>query len=123
MKHSSCKSVKQIISTISDVSKSFSHGKSFRLLVEEAGKGEQIDFDSDEEVFYTEIEKVKARVPGHFSDTRFATYSFVVLDKWLNNYPLYYRLMNKNLDDNLDRINNVSFVFSSGGLRDVYIQL
>lgn len=39
-------------------------------------------------------------MPGHFSETRFATYSSVVIDKWLNNY---YKIMNRKQDDNLDK--------------------
>lgn len=117
MQDSSCEPIRKVVSTISETSKSFSHGKSFRLLVEEASL--EID-EEDEEDFYQEIEKVKVRVPGHFSETRFATYSAVVIEKWLNNYPLYYRIMNREQKDDLDRIDNAPFVFTCGGLYDAY---
>lgn len=79
--------------------------------------------NEDSEDFHNEVEKVKVRVPGHFSETRFATYSSVVIDKFLNNYPLYYKLMNREQKDKLDSIDNVPFVFSCGSLCDVYAVL
>lgn len=119
VKDSSCKPLTQVFSTISEISKSFSHGKSFRELVEEASI-EPSEDDEDQEFYSDETEKVKVRVPGHFSETRFATYSSVVIDKFLNNYPLYYTIMNRQQSDTLDRIDNASFVFSCGGLSDAY---
>lgn len=116
MNESSCQPVKQIVSTISEVSKSFSHGKSFRELVKEANNESNDDDDDELFEFRSEIEKVKVRVPGHFLETRFATYSSVVIDKWLNNYPLYYNILNDKQEDNLHKIDNAPFVFSCGGL-------
>ena len=72
MNNSSCNSVKNVISTISDVSKSFSHGKSFRELLEEAASSIEEGDESEENP--EGIGRGNARTPGHFSDTRFATY-------------------------------------------------
>lgn len=104
------KGLQYILSTISKISQEFSHGKSYRQLLEEVHLYlSETDYDSSKET---------ARPPGHYSDTRFATYS---CDKKLfHNYKYYYRLMNKEQDDDVDRIDNAPFLFSSAGLSDVY---
>lgn len=111
-----CQPAKQVISTISDVSKSFSYGKSFRELLQEAA----LEFNNEEKDEGCLANTSSLRMPGHFSETRFATYSSAVIDKWLNNYSYYYKVMNKNKDDKLDKIDNAPFIFSCGGLRDTY---
>lgn len=62
----------------------------------------------------------KVRVPGHFSDTRFATYSHEVIRKFLHNYEFYYRHLNKEQEDKLDQMDNAPFLFSCAALSDVY---
>src|ERR1700761_1701405 len=117
MNHAKCQHAKIVFSTISEVSKSFSYGKSFRELLEEAAVERYYDDENIEEV---QENSANVRVPGHFSDTRFATYSSIVMDKWLNNYQYYYKILNRNMDDILNKINNAPFIFSCGGLRDAY---
>jgi len=63
---------------------------------------------------------MKARVPGHFSDTRFATFSSIVLQKFLHNYKLYYHILANRHDKVWEKMNNASFLFSLCALVDVY---
>lgn len=102
-------SVGNVVNTISRISQSFSHGQSYRLLLEEA-----------ESEITDETGTVKARAPGHFSETRFATNSYKVLQNWIHNYRFYYRRLNAEKDDELRNIDNAPFVFSCAGLNDVY---
>jgi hypothetical protein len=88
--------------TIGDISKQFKYGKSCRELLLEAVEGERI------------------RTPGHFSDTRFDTYSAEVIKKWFNNYPNYYRHLNRLASGDLDRINNAPFLLIAAELCDIY---
>lgn len=104
-------SIENITQTISRVSQTFSHGKAYRLLLEEGGEFNQHQTDETHS---------KVRTPGHFSDTRFATYSSDVLKKWLHNYKFYYRRLNKEADDELLNIDNASFMLSCAGLSDIY---
>ncbi len=89
--------------SISNVSKSFSHGKPIRELIEESALNDE-----------------KARVLGHFSVTRFATYSAIVLQKFMHNYEFYYKILNSKQDDDLDKVDNANFVFALGALIDTF---
>lgn len=104
-------SCEPVVNTISRISQKFSHGQSYRLLLEEADNA-----STDE----TETEKEKIRTPGHFSETRFATHSSEVFRKWINNYKFYYSMLNNEADDELTNIDNAPFVFSCAGLSDIY---
>lgn len=114
-------SIQKNFDTISSISKSFSHGKSFRQLIDEAATAD-LNENYDNEYSYQESEKStkKLRAPGHFSDTRFGTYSSEVIRKWPNNYEYYYRLMNREQKDELDTIDNATFLFTCGPLSDIY---
>lgn len=46
------------------------------------------------------------------SDIRFATSSSTVIDKWLKNYQLYNKVMNRKQNGDLDRIDHAPFSFS-----------
>lgn len=109
--------MQRVMSSINNVSKQFSYGKSFKELLMEAEE-EALNFEVDGPG--QSSKPTKARVPCHFSDTRFATYSADVLRKWHNNYQFYYRILNRRQDDNLDKIDNAHFVFTSGALIDAY---
>lgn len=109
------KDVQDTLGIISKVSKSFSYGKSYRMLMEEASLPDEMEIATN-----LPKKKERARTPGHFSETRFATYSSEVLKKWLHNYKYYYRMMNREQNDKNDKIDNAPFLFSCAGLNDVY---
>lgn len=66
-----------------------------------------------------DTESANVRAPGHFSETRFATYSANVLETFLHNCPYYYTRLNKEKDGELDNIDNAPFLLSCAGLSDV----
>lgn len=102
-------SLESTLLTISRVSQRFSHGQAYRLFLEGA------------DIAQSENEPIKkARTPGHFSDTRFAMYSYEVFRKWLHNYEFYYRRLNRENDDELSNIDHAPFMFLCAGFRDIY---
>lgn len=113
-------SVQSSFDTISSVSKNFSHGKSFRQLLDEASSYYLNMDDERYDDSESTIRQKKVRAPGHFSDTRFATYSSEVIRKFLHNYEFYYRHLNEEQDDKLDKMDNAPFLFSCAALSDVY---
>lgn len=62
----------------------------------------------------------KVRVVGNFSDTNlpFRALKLKVIRKFNINANIIYSYMNKEMDDNLDKTNNVPFLFSCAALSD-----
>lgn len=114
---------------LNEISKKFGHGKSYRELLMEAHQQhweEEEDKETENEETSSEISDILqesrryVRTPLLFSETRFATYSYRVLKSFLHNFKYYYVLMNNRKDDDLDRINNSSFLFTLAGLIDIF---
>jgi len=95
--------------TISNISENFNNGKSFRELLEEAEEDERI------------------RKPGHFSDTRFATHSSVVIDKFFNNYKQYYGILKRKKtvreEELFNKMSEIEFFYTCAGLADIYSEI
>lgn len=127
-KHPSSKYIQKTIDIVSDVSKMFSYGKSYRQAVticEHSEMSPESDIELERDIFETEnhesiTAKKKFKAPRHFSNTRFATYSSKVLKTFIDNFDVYYKHMSIKQMDDLDTINNASFLFTIGALDSVY---
>ena len=95
--------VRGTIKSISQISKTFNRGKKYSELIGEA-----------------QTQGIKLAPAGHFSDTRFATYSSEVLKGFLKNYTSYYARLNADKNADLDLMNNARFVLGVAAMADVY---
>lgn len=98
--------VKAISKTISNIHHSVGYGKHYTEFTSTAAENQ-----------------ITPMAPIGYSTTRWVRYSERVFKSFINNYPALYDQLEWQQKDDLDLINNVSFISQVSGLHDVYREL
>lgn len=73
----------------------------------------------EETINVAEDSSLRFYAPLGYSTTRWAAYASETFDKTFKNYQIYYKTLNENQDDMLDKINSAEFVLQSSVLADI----